>query len=89
MTVVLDKILWSNLIGLWLDCQNFLSVMGRNKQVWNNAAPVATLQLKTAFNERGNRPKWLEARGSLWERQYPFGIKLPSSTLILWRGDFI
>lgn len=47
MTVVLDKILWSNLIGLWLDCQNFLSVMGRNKQVWNNAAPVATLQLKT------------------------------------------
>jgi len=27
--------------------------MGRNKQVWNNAAPVATLQLKTLPLMRG------------------------------------
>lgn len=53
MTVVLDNILCSNLIGLRLDWQNFLSVMGMNKQVWNNAVPVATLQLKTLPLMRG------------------------------------
>ncbi len=50
MTVVLVQ------PGLWLDWQNFLSVMGRQKQIWDNAAPVATLQLKPcAFNERRQR----------------------------------
>jgi len=62
--------------------------MGRNKQVWNNAAPVATLQLKTLPLMRG-------VTGLVgWRQVEAFGngnilFKLPSSTLILWRGDFI
>lgn len=67
MTVVLDNILWSNLIGLRLGWQNFLSVMGRNKQVWNNAAPVAPLQLKTLALMRG--VKCLDA----WRQGEAFG----------------